>query len=239
MEQQMDIITREIPSKGKGYLVVQRCAPEEIYALVGRGAAELLAQGAAEIYAASRDASAPLDEGLHGGYRLERAHDMLGMDRALDGGRPRPRGRLTLEPLTREKGGLFLGIYNESFHAVPNSATYGPEELDEILGDRYRCGFALLDGTPVGIYECGFKKEHPEIGSIGLTKSARGKGLGRELLLSVMDMLAEMGCKRCWLQASTANEAAYPLYLSVGFARESLLSRWFAVKAEGDLRGAL
>ena len=100
-------------------------------------------------------------------------------------------------------------------------------------------GFALLDGTPVGIYECGFKKEHPEIGSIGLTKSARGKGLGRELLLSVMDMLAEMGCKRCWLQAPTANEAAYPLYLAVGFARESLLSRWFAVKAEGDLRGAL
>ena len=55
------------------------------------------------------------------------------------------------------------------------------------------------------------------------------------LLLSVMDMLSDMGCTRVWLQVSTANESAYPLYRSVGFVQERLLSHWYEVISEGDL----
>ena len=236
MQPELEIITREIPAKGKGYILIRKCWPGQVDDALRQGARRLLGEGATAIYAASTDPSAPLCEGPGDGYRLEFRHDMLGMERALDDARPRPSGRLTLEPLTREKGGMWLALLNESFFDVPNSATNDEADLRDFLEGPYRCGFALLDGVPVGVYETGFKKEHPEIGSIGLTKDARGKGLGRELLLSVMDMLAGLGCQRAWLQVSTANERAYPLYRSVGFTQVQTLSHWYEVISEGDLR---
>ena len=234
MEPNYEIITKEIPAKGKGYIFLKKCWPGQVGETLRRAAGELLRQGASSLYAASADPSAPLAEGDGEGYRLEYRHDMLGMECTL-ARRPGPLGVLSLEPLTRERGGAWLTIYNESFFDVPNSETYGREALESILGPEYRCGFALLDGVPMGIYECGFKKEHPEIGSIGLAKDYRGRGLGRELLLSVMDMLAGLGYEKAWLQVSTANQAAFSLYRSVGFVPERTLSRWYELIAEGDL----
>lgn len=236
MEPELKIYTKEIPAKGKGYFVIEKCWPDQLDVAVRRGASALLAQGATRIYIASRDPAAALAAGQGDGYRLEFRHDMLGMERVLDDERPRPAGRLTFQPLTRESGGVFLAIYNESFFDVPNSATYDKNDLKQILGAEYTCAIAVLDGVPVGIYEIGFKKENPEIGSVGLTKAARGKGLGRELLLSAMDMCAELGYKKAWLQVSTANENAYTLYRKVGFQVSDLLSHWYEVIAEGDLR---
>lgn len=118
-------------------------------------------------------------------------------------------------------------------HSVPSSATYDVEALAEMLTDQYRCGFALLDGKRVGVYECGFKKAQPEIGSIGLDESCRGQGLGRELLLTVMDYLAGLGHKRCWLQVATTNAPAYALYRATGFGEEEVLARWFEVTPHG------
>lgn len=235
MEPEIKLYTKEIPTKGKGYFTIEKCTPERLDAAVRRGAAELLAQGATRIYVASRTPA--LTEGDGEGYRLEFRHEMLGMDRALTPDRPRPTGRLTLEPLTRAKGGAWLAIYNETFFDVPNSTTYDKNDLKLLLGAEYRCGFALLGGVPVGIYELGFKKENPEIGSVGLTKDARGKGLGRELLLATMDLCGSLGYQKAWLQVSTANENAFALYRTVGFTACDLLSRWYEVIAQSDLRG--
>lgn len=236
MEPELKLYNKEIPAKGKGYFVIEKCWPDQLCKAVRRGASDLLAQGATSIYISSKDPSAALCAGQGDGYRLEFRHDMLGMERALDDARPRPEGRLTFQPLTRENGGAFLAIYNESFFDVPNSSTYDKNDLKQMLGEKYRCGFALLNGVPVGIYELGFKKENPEIGSIGLTKAARGKGLGRELLLSAMDICAQLGYQKAWLQVSTANENAFSLYRAVGFTVTDLLSHWYEVIAEGDLR---
>lgn len=222
-------VTLEIEPKGKGYLVFRRCPAPELPGALDREAAALFELGARQVYAASTDPDSPLREGAVGAWNLTYAHDMLGMDRDLGPDRPRPRGRFSLEPLTREGGAEWLRIYNESFHSVPNSATYGGEALEQILGPEYRCGFALLEGRRVGIYECGFKKTFPEIGSIGLDAAHRGQGLGRELLLTVTDFLAELGYRRCWLQVSTANTPAYALYRRVGFTLDRVLSQWFEV----------
>lgn len=226
-------ITAEIAPKGKGYVVLRRCPPEGLEAVLGREAAALFAAGAEHVYAASVDQDHPLGAGRLGPWALRFAHDMLGMYRDLGPDRPRPAGRLTLEPLTRKSGSEWLRMYNESFFAVPNSATYGEEELGHLLTGRYRCGFALLDGARAGVYECGFKKEFPEIGSIGLDGAFKGRGLGRELLLTVMDDLAGLGYGRCWLQVATANGPAYGLYQSVGFTLDRVLSRWYEVTPHG------
>ncbi len=237
MEPELKLYTKEIPAKGKGYFVIQKCWPDQLDEAVRRGASALLAQGATEIYIASKDPAAVLAAGQGEGYRLEFCHDMLGMERQLANDRPRPTGRLTLEPLTRKNGGAWLAIYNESFFDVPNSATYDRNDLKQVLEDGGACGFAMLDGVPVGIYELSFAKEGcPEIEGIGLLKDARGKGLGRELLLAVMDRCADMGYQKVWLQVSTANENAYGLYRSAGFRVSDLISHWYQVISEGDLR---
>lgn len=229
MEPDIQIIYREIPEKKKGYLVIRSCPPERLSIELADAAEKLFQAGALHVYAASTDPAAPLAEGVHGAYQTCYVHDMLGMERDLGAERPRPEGRLTLEPLTAEAGGAYLKLLNSSFFDVPNSATNDTDDLKEFLEGPYRCGFALLDGARAGIYECGFKKEHPEIGSIGLDEKYRGQGLGRELLLTVMDYLAGLGESACWLQVSTINAPAYHLYRSVGFTLDRVLARWYEV----------
>ena len=158
---------------------------------------------------------------------------MLRMSRTLTEEPPRP---LRLEPLVREKGGTWLALYNEGFFNVPNSATYDGNDLERVLGEACSAGFVLLDEVPVGVYELGFAEEQPEIEGVALRRDFRGRGLGRELLLELMGMLARQGHTECWLRVATSNRNAYALYRSLGFGRESVLSRWFQVVSESDLR---
>ncbi|WP_294553668.1 GNAT family N-acetyltransferase [uncultured Pseudoflavonifractor sp.] len=235
MQPELELITKEIPAKGKGYMKIRRCWPDQVDSLLRQGARSLLLQGATEIYAASVDPAAPLAEGSGEGYRLEFRHDMLRLERPLDGTCPPPEGRLTLEPLSREKVGQWLTLYNECFFDVPNSASCGRTDLERMQAEGSRCGLALADGVPVGIYLLGFQEADPEIESIGLCKDFRGKGLGRELLRAVLALLAGEGFARAWLSVSTANDRAYQLYQSAGFVQTRLLSHWYQVISEGDL----
>lgn len=237
MEPELNIITKEIPAKGKGYFVIEKCWPDQMDTAVRRGASALLAQGATSIYVCSKDPAAALAAGEGAGYRLEFCHDMLAMERALDDTRQRAKGRLTLEPLEPAQRGAWLAMYNETFFDVPNSATYDKNTLEKVLSDGCRCGFALLGGVRVGIYELCFQEDVPRIEGIALTKNTRGLGAGRELLLTLMDALAQEGHQRVCLQVSTANETAFALYRSVGFRVSELISHWYQVIAQGDLRG--
>ena len=232
METQIQRVTREIPYRGIAYLIFRRCPAEERDELLRREVRALMDQGAREVYAASTDPEAPLAEGERGGLRLTHVHDMLEMERALDKGRPRPGGRLRAEPLTEALGERWLTLYNEAFSAVPNAATYGREELAEMLAKPGSCGLVLEGEEPVGIYELDFQTG--EIEGIGLKKTARGRGLGRELLLLAMDLLAERGHDGCWLLVSTANLAAYRLYQETGFSTRQVRSRWYRAETTGQ-----
>lgn len=235
MEPEYQVYTREIPAKGKAYIALRRCAPEDVDAALRRAAAQVLEQGACELYVTCTDPAAPLSEGEGTGYRLEHAHDMLILERALADA-PKPGGRLTLEPLRRERGGAWLALHNEGFFEMPNSATYDAKDLERALSPACRCGFALLDGAAVGVYELSVDAQPPEIEGIALLKDFRGRGLGRELLCASMELLAELGCARCRLMVSTANENAYALYRDAGFAFQTVQSRWFRMTARQDLR---
>ena len=225
MKAQLQRITREIPHRGVAYLIIRRCPAEELGLLLAREVRTLAEQGVREIYVASTDPEAPLTEGVLGAVHFTHIHDMLDMERDLAFDRPRPQGRLRAEPLTEVLGERWLALYNEAFADVPNAATYGPEELSEQLARPGSCGLALEGERPVGIYELDLQAG--EIEGIGLEKAAQGRGLGRELLLLAMDLLAEQGCARCWLQVSTANPAAYQLYQKTGFYTRHMRSRWF------------
>lgn len=234
MEPEYEIITREIDAKGKGYLILRRCPPGQLEEAVRRGARVLLEAGASLLYAVSKDPAAPLTDGTWEHFSLSFSHDMLRLERPLSSCPPAGPG-LTLEPLCREKGGQWLALYNECFFDVPNSATYDRTSLERCLEAGSRCGFALAEGVPVGVYELDCRGETPEIAGIALIKDARGRGLGRALLRTCMAELAGSGAPSCTLLVSTANTPALALYRSEGFAQTDVAGRWYQILARGDL----
>ncbi len=226
MEPAYQIYAGEIPAKGKAYLVIRRCRAGELEELLCRGRMELLNLGATELFVTSHDPAAPLEEGRVGDCCLEFARDMLELRRDLTQLPERP-SRLALEELTRERGGAWLALHNECFFEMPNSATYGSADLERALEEGHRCGFAVLDGVTVGVYELDLTQEVPEIEGIALHKDVRGRGLGRELLCGTMELLAGAGAACCKLLVATDNESAFALYRRTGFKAAQIQSRWF------------
>lgn len=216
----------EITAKGKAYLVVEQCRADELDEVLAQGREKLLGLGATELFVTSRDPGAPLEEGRREGCRLEFVRDMLVLQRDLSQLPGKPE-RLGLEPLTRERGGAWLALHNGCFFEMPNSATYGPRDLDRALEEGHRCGFALVDGVRVGVYELDLTQEVPEIEGIALQKEVRGQGLGRELLWGVMTLLTEAGFDRCKLLVASDNESAFSLYRRTGFRAAGIQSKWF------------
>ena len=232
MEPEYHVITREIDAKDKGYLLIRRCPPEQLWETVHRGVGQLLEAGASLLFAASLDPDAPLSEGTRHGFCLTFAHEMVRMERPTAS--LKPAGTLTLEPLTRQKGGQWLTLHNECFFDVPNSATIGPGDLERALGAECPCGFVLRNGAPVGFYELNLAGEMPDIAGIGLVKDARGQGLGTELLRACLTLLAEKGAEFCCVTASTANTAACGLYRREGFGQTAVISRWYQIMPAGE-----
>ena len=224
------IYDQEIAAKGKGYLVLQSCRGEEADELLRRGRDELLALGATELYVTSRAPAAPLEEGVRAGCRLVHARDMLWMERGLEP--PLGAGELTLEPLDRARGGAWIALHNACFFDMPNSATYGPRDLDRALSPGHDCGFALWQGALAGVYELDLTGETPEIEGIALKEDLRGRGLGRSLLGAAMARLGERGFARCGLLVATDNAPAFALYRAAGFQAAEVKSRWFQMLAE-------
>lgn len=220
-------IDAEIPAKGKGYLIVKEQAPDRAAGALREGAAALLDAGAVEVYVTG------LQDALvkAGPLPLEEAYEMVWMERSL-AALDRPGGRLTLQPMEQQEGGKFLALYNECFFDVPNSATYTKNDLTRMEQERCEAGFALLDGVPVGIYECRPDADMTELHSLGLVKRHRGQGLGRELTLGLMEMLRAKGETRCKLLTSTANEPACGLYRALGFTRTGVESKWYRLHTD-------
>lgn len=221
----------EIGAKGKAYLALRRCRAEDVDEALQRGREELLRQGAAEIYVTSSDPAALLEEGVRAGCRLVHARDMLWMERELQG-LPAEPAEVSLVPLERSRGGAWLTLHNECFFDMPNSSTYGPQDLERALSPECRCGFVHWNDIPVGVYELDLSQDLPEVEGIALCKGVRGKGLGRSLLAAVLAQLRADGYQRCRLLVATDNQNAFSLYRSMGFKATGVQSQWFQMLAK-------
>lgn len=212
------IITKEIPVKGIGYLIVND--PEALK----QGVEELIAKGATTIYA-----KGALEEGEQDGLQVTYAYDMLIMERELNH-LPAVEGKLRLSPLSRKEVPIYVEIHNESFRTVPNSETVDRSHVDQLVRPEERAGIAWLGTRPVGIYDCTAEGATPVIEALSIIKVMRRRGLGRELLHTVMANLAGEGYTRCKLMVSTANEAAFSLYRAEGFTVAEKVSSWYEVR---------
>ena len=224
------VFAEEIAAKGKGYLALRRCRAEELEELLRRGREKLLGLGASELFVTSTAPEAPLSEGDWDGFTLTHVRDLLWMDRDLTS-LPEKDGAVSLVPLVRARGGAWITLHNECFFDMPNSATYGPRDLERALSPEFACGFVQWQDIPVGVYELDLSQDAPVIDGIALHKDFRGKGLGRGLLTAVLSHLADRGYCRCRLLVATDNENAFALYRSMGFRAAGVQSQWFQMLA--------
>ena len=211
-EKRYSIFTGDIPTKGVGLLTVYDPAA------LRSGVDELLGKGAVSIYV-----SGPVSAGEQDGLRLTHSHDQMGLSRPVDALTP-PQDRLTLKPLTRPDGAVFLAMYNESVITRPGQATQSIADLDWLLSEDWLAGIAWLGDIPVGVYECKVSGGCAELRSIALLEDWRGKGLGRELLRQVLRLLSP--CSSVSARVET-NSPAFSLLRSEGFRAEELLASWF------------
>jgi N-acetylglutamate synthase len=73
-------------------------------------------------------------------------------------------------------------------------------------------------GESVGFGMAAIDRGFAELGSIILAPAARGRGLGRALVQSLLGWASQAGAQQAFLQVTQENTTARRLYSSVGFA---------------------
>ncbi|MCB9364945.1 MAG: GNAT family N-acetyltransferase [Flavobacteriales bacterium] len=90
------------------------------------------------------------------------------------------------------------------FH-TPNSAYYIALLNDEIVGG---CGIYPTDNLPVG---------YAELVKIYLHKTARGKGIGKKLMLKCFEKVKELNYQYLYLESMPELDIAVGMYQKMGF----------------------
>ncbi len=219
----VEIIQREVPTRGIGYIILRDCPEERLGEALGRGMEKLKKAGAKSVLATSLPEGEPLQPGPCGVWRLTHVHDMVAMEAPLTG-REKPQDKLVLRPLKRSsEDRVFLELAGRSFDGVPNARTYTAAGLHR---QGIRAGLAYQGEELVGLYEVDLTEKIPALAALAIAPELRRQGLGRRLLRTLLD---GMRSPTCTLTVSSANLPALELFRSEGFAQTGVVSNWFEV----------
>lgn len=220
----IEIIQREIPTRGIGYIILRDCPEDRLGEALDKGMEKLKKAGAKTVLATSLPEGEPLHTGPVGVWRLTHVHDMVSMERPLPAEKPGLKLNLRA-PRRGQEENLYLTLTNKAFAQVPNAATQRPTDLRR---QNHRYGLAYQGDTLVGTYELDLSEKIPELCSLAIEPELQRQGLGRALLRAVLDSL---GAKTpsCTLTVSSANLPALGLFQSEGFTQTGLVSDWYEV----------
>jgi ribosomal-protein-alanine N-acetyltransferase len=89
----------------------------------------------------------------------------------------------------------------------------------ETLVRREVRGFAVDDerGVLAGYGLCAVAADEGEILNVAVDPGARGRGVGRSIVVAMLDHLRGSGVRRVYLEVRCSNEAAIGLYRAAGF----------------------
>lgn len=220
----IEIIQREIPAQGVGYIILRDCPEERLGEALGKGMEKLKKAGAQTVLATSLPEGEPLHNGPVGVWRLTHTHDMVRMERSLPAEKPELRLNIRA-PRKGQEEGLYLSLVNRAFQSVPNAATMRPIDL-HVQNHRY--ALVYQGEKPVGAFELDLSEKAPDLATLAVEPELWRQGLGRSILRAALDSLGNK-VTACTLRVSTANQAAIALYESEGFVQTEVLSNWFEV----------
>ncbi len=222
----LEVIQREVPTRGIGYLILRDCPEDRLGEALGRGMEKLKKAGAQTVWATSLPEGEPLHPGPAGVWRLTHVHDMVRMERPLSPDRPKPEGKLVLRsPRKAQEENTYLELMNRAYQNVPNTVTLRQTDL-QLQNHRY--GLAYQGEQAVGAYELDLSERIPELSALAVEPSLWHQGLGRTLLRTVLESL-NAKTSSCCLKVSSINSAAMGLFTAEGFVQTGLISGWFEV----------
>ena len=93
---------------------------------------------------------------------------------------------------------------------------------------------AVGDEGPVGLCVLARRDGDGWIGGVGVSAPARRGGVGKQLMLAVLDEARSLGLARVWLEVLVQNEPAIRLYEKLGFDHVRELEVWSLDGAPGE-----
>ncbi len=120
----------------------------------------------------------------------------------------------------------FRRLYDQIFSPHPWYQPYlDDQSVASDLVDPADILFLLSENRPIGFLWLHWPEPgQAEIEPVGILPDYQGRGLGRELLLSAIQLLAEQGASRVKISFWQRNEVAGRLYQSLGFKHQSNLT---------------
>lgn len=93
------------------------------------------------------------------------------------------------------------------------------ESIEGLIDDKDKEALkaSLPDGTLVGYIGAAYVLDEAEIGNLCVLPEFRGKGAGKSLLSSMIDLLKNKGCSTVYLEVEDTNDPAISLYEKLGF----------------------
>lgn len=220
----IEIMQREIATRGIGYIILRDCPEERLGEGLGKGMEKLKKAGAQQVLATSLPEGEPLHTGPVGVWRLTHVYDLLRMERPQ--GPVKSVGGLALRPLKRtaSEEALYLDLVNK---AQSTCAGFRLRTAADLRLPNHRYLLAWQGDTPVGACELDLSERVPELLTLVIAPEFRRQGLGRALLQGALSSLNR--APGCTLTVPSTAEAALALLQSEGFAQTGVVSDWYEV----------
>lgn len=110
---------------------------------------------------------------------------------------------------------------------------WSPESMRSELADRhgyYLVAFPVSDPTRVEAYaglRSPLREPQADIQTIAVAETARRRGLGRVLMLRMIEEARDRGAKQVFLEVRADNPGAHALYLALGFEQIAVRPRYY------------
>ena len=129
---------------------------------------------------------------------------------------PRP----VVRPADADDAALLAALHDASFAAPAGGReVWSAAVMEQLLrGAGSRALIAEIDGRPRGLVLVRLASGEAEILTLGVRADARRRGCGRALMESAIDLCADEGAGRLFLEVANDNLAARTLYQTLGFA---------------------
>ena len=129
---------------------------------------------------------------------------------------PRP----VVRPAEADDAALLAALHAASFTASAGGReVWSADVMEQLLrGSGSRALIVELDGRPQGLVLVRLAGGEAEILTLGVRADARRRGCGRALMDSALDLCADSGAGRLYLEVADDNLAARTLYQNLGFS---------------------
>ncbi len=135
---------------------------------------------------------------------------------------------LTLRPMRHEDIEEVMRI-EHGIYPYPWSAGNFSDSLDS----GYVCKVAELDGAMVGYAVLMPLLDEANLLTIGIATEHQRRGLGEELLRSMMTLARDAGIRKMFLEVRPSNSAALALYRKCGFSEIGLRRAYYPADNNG------